>query len=98
MRETTALGAAIAAGFAVDVYKEYDELKNVNQENRMIFEPQIPAAEANKMYHRWNRAVQMCKGWTADDPAADQEEPGDAGFGGKSGTLIPLSPANVEGC
>ncbi|KKY16025.1 putative glycerol kinase [Phaeomoniella chlamydospora] len=85
MRETTALGAAIAAGFAVDVYKEYDELKNVNQENRMIFEPQIPAAEANKMYHRWNRAVQMCKGWTADDPAADQEEPGDAGFGDDQG-------------
>jgi glycerol kinase len=41
MRETTALGAAIAAGFAVDVWKEFDELKEINQKDRMIFEPNI---------------------------------------------------------
>ena len=29
MRETTALGAAIAAGFAVDVWKNFDELKEI---------------------------------------------------------------------
>ena len=37
MRETTALGAAIAAGFAVDVWKEFDELKEINQKDRMVF-------------------------------------------------------------
>ena len=30
MRETTALGAAIAAGFASGVWKTFDELKEVN--------------------------------------------------------------------
>ena len=30
MRETTALGAAIAAGFASGVWKSFDELKQVN--------------------------------------------------------------------
>ena len=29
MRETTSLGAAIAAGFAVDIWKEFDELKEI---------------------------------------------------------------------
>ena len=30
MRETTALGAAIAAGFAVGVWKSFDELKGIS--------------------------------------------------------------------
>ncbi|MDN6712755.1 MAG: glycerol kinase GlpK, partial [Lacticaseibacillus paracasei] len=40
MRETTALGAAIAAGFAVGVWKSFDELLEINKENKSIFEPQ----------------------------------------------------------
>ncbi|KAK5114432.1 hypothetical protein LTR85_010255 [Meristemomyces frigidus] len=63
MRETTALGAAIAAGFAVDIWKEFDELKAINQKDRSIFEPDISREESAKMFKKWERAVQMCKGW-----------------------------------
>lgn len=67
MRESTALGAAIAAGFAVDVWKEFEELKEINREDRTIFKPQISEEERGKMYKRWERAVEMSKGWVSDD-------------------------------
>ena len=63
MRETTSLGAAIAAGFAVDVWKEFDELKEINKADRREFLPQIPPEASAKMYRRWERAVAMSKGW-----------------------------------
>jgi glycerol kinase len=55
MRETTALGAAIAAGFAVGVWKEFDELKEINQKDRMIFEPNVSKEEGEKMFKKWGR-------------------------------------------
>ncbi|KAF2130263.1 glycerol kinase [Dothidotthia symphoricarpi CBS 119687] len=67
MRETTALGAAIAAGFAVGVWKEFDELKEINQKDRMIFEPNISKEESAKMFKKWGRAVEMCRGWLDAD-------------------------------
>lgn len=63
MRETTSLGAAIAAGFAVDVWKEFDELKQINQKGRTIFKPNISEEESAKMFKKWSRAVEMCRGW-----------------------------------
>lgn len=67
MRETTSLGAAIAAGFAVDIWKEFDELKEINQKDRMIFRPNISKEESAKMFKRWGRAVEMCRGWLDAD-------------------------------
>jgi glycerol kinase len=67
MRETTALGAAIAAGFAVNVWKEFDELKEINQKDRVIFEPNIEKGEGEKMFKKWGRAVEMCRGWLDAD-------------------------------
>ncbi|PGH10587.1 glycerol kinase [Helicocarpus griseus UAMH5409] len=63
MRETTALGAAIAAGLAVGVWQGFEELKNVNTEGRTVFTPTIPKEEAAKRFSRWEKAVQMCRGW-----------------------------------
>ncbi|KAF2765545.1 glycerol kinase [Teratosphaeria nubilosa] len=63
MRETTALGAAIAAGFAVDIWKEFDELRAINQKDRSIFTPDISPEDSAKMFKKWTRAVEMCKGW-----------------------------------
>ena len=67
MRETTSLGAAIAAGFAVDIWKEFDELKEINQKDRVIFQPNISREESAKMFKRWGRAVEMCRGWLDAD-------------------------------
>ncbi|KAJ6048520.1 hypothetical protein N7499_000598 [Penicillium canescens] len=39
MHETTALGAAIAAGFAIDIWKDFSELKDMNRANRASFTP-----------------------------------------------------------
>ncbi|PVI04170.1 glycerol kinase [Periconia macrospinosa] len=72
MRETTALGAAIAAGFAVDIWKEFDELKEINQKDRMIFEPNISKEEGDKMFKKWSRAVEMCRGWLSADETKDE--------------------------
>lgn len=67
MRETTSLGAAIAAGFAVDVWQKFSELKEINQKDRMIFEPSISKEESAKMFKKWSRAVEMCRGWISAD-------------------------------
>lgn len=67
MRETTSLGAAIAAGFAVDIWKEFHELKEINQKDRMIFEPNITKEESARMFKKWGRAVEMCRGWLDTD-------------------------------
>ena len=63
MRETTALGAAMAAGFAVGVWKSFEDLKDVNNEGRTIFRPQISEKEARKRFARWEKAVDMSRGW-----------------------------------
>ncbi|KAF2860082.1 glycerol kinase [Piedraia hortae CBS 480.64] len=63
MRETTALGAAIAAGFAVDIWKEFEELRAINQNDRTVFEPNVPPEVGEKMFKKWERAVHMSRGW-----------------------------------
>ncbi|KAF7563677.1 hypothetical protein G7046_g463 [Stylonectria norvegica] len=64
MRETTALGAAIAAGLAVGVWKDFRDLSEVNTQGRTIFKPQITDEDANKRFGRWEKAVEMSKGWS----------------------------------
>jgi glycerol kinase len=73
MRETTALGAAIAAGFAVEVWKSFDELREVNTAGQTTFEPKMGAKESGRMFKRWERAVTMCKGWLAEYEAEEEE-------------------------
>lgn len=67
MHETTALGAAIAAGFAVGIWKDFDELKDMNRANRTIFTPKQSPAESKKAYNRWSKAVEMARGWLNGD-------------------------------
>lgn len=63
MRETTALGAAIAAGLAVGVWNSFEDLAKVNMDGRTIFKPQISEQEASRRFARWEKAVQMSAGW-----------------------------------
>jgi hypothetical protein len=73
MRETTALGAAIAAGFAVDLWTEFDELKEINRDDRTIFNPQISEGRRVKMFKKWEQAVEMCRGWVLEDESKEEE-------------------------
>lgn len=66
MRETTALGAAIAAGLATGVWAELEDLKNVNQNGRRIFRPEMSEQQAEKMFKRWEHAVEMSRGWVLE--------------------------------
>lgn len=74
MRETTSLGSAIAAGFAVGVWKDFDELKNINQTGRTIFKSEISKKESAKMYKQWTKAVEMCKGWLETRKEEDEDD------------------------
>ncbi|OAA63452.1 glycerol kinase [Niveomyces insectorum RCEF 264] len=65
MRETTALGAAIAAGLAIGTWANLDDLATVNTDGRTIFKPQIESQEASERFARWEKAVQMCRGWAS---------------------------------
>jgi glycerol kinase len=71
MRETTALGAAIAAGFAVEVWKTFDELREINTAGETTFEPVLDEVASKKLFKKWERAVSMCKGWLAEEEAAE---------------------------
>lgn len=64
MHETTALGAAIAAAFAIDVWKDFSDLKYMNRANRATFNPQISRKASTRLYKRWSKAVDMSRGWT----------------------------------
>lgn len=72
MHQTTALGAAIAAGFAIDIWSSFDELKDMNRANRTVFMPTLSEAESARMYKKWTKAVEMCRGWLdADEVEVD---------------------------
>jgi glycerol kinase len=63
--ETTALGAAYAAGLAVGYWDTIDELRSNWQVDRE-FEPEMDAGEAEAMYRQWDDAVGRSLDW-ADD-------------------------------
>jgi glycerol kinase len=37
----------------------------------MIFEPNITKEESAKMFKKWGRAVEMCRGWLDADEAKE---------------------------
>lgn len=71
MRETTSLGSAIAAGFAVGAWKSFEELKQINRANRTLFKPDMPEKDSAKLYKIWGKAVEMCRGWTEEEETVE---------------------------
>jgi glycerol kinase len=62
VEETTALGAAYAAGLAVGYWKDLDDLrKNWGVDRR--FEPEISDDKRRELYEGWNKAVKRATGW-----------------------------------
>ncbi len=60
--ETTALGAAYLAGLATGVFKSFDQLSELWQEDRR-FEPKISDSESKSRMARWHDAVERAKNW-----------------------------------
>ncbi|KAI9376219.1 hypothetical protein BJX61DRAFT_552862 [Aspergillus egyptiacus] len=66
MRETTALGAAIAAGLAVGLWRNFAELRDINRAGGTVFRPQMGVEKSRELFTLWEKAVDMCKGWVGD--------------------------------
>jgi len=64
--ETTALGAAYAAGLAVGFWADLDELRANWQEDRR-WEPQMATEERDRLMRNWNKAVSKSLDWVDDD-------------------------------
>jgi len=62
VKETTALGAAYAAGLATGFYADLDELRaqwSVDQ----VWEPRMDTARRKKMFGFWQKAVTRSFDW-----------------------------------
>ncbi|KAK9453209.1 hypothetical protein V1511DRAFT_505934 [Dipodascopsis uninucleata] len=70
-RETTALGAAIAAGFAVADWPKFTDIHSDPDGTETIFKPLITEKKRQKIYNLWERAVSRCSGWVKDE---DEDE------------------------
>ncbi len=64
--ETTALGAAYAAGLAVGFWKSLDELSANWQEDKR-WEAQMGEHERERLYRNWKKAVSKTLDWVDDD-------------------------------
>ena len=60
--ETTALGAAYAAGLAVGFWKNFDELRE-NWAKDKEWDPKMPDAKRDKIYAGWKKAVTRTFDW-----------------------------------
>ena len=62
VHETTALGAAYAAGLATGLWSDLNELR-ANWSVDRVFEPQWSEARREEMYAGWKKAVERSRGW-----------------------------------
>jgi len=67
--ETTALGAAYAAGLAVGFWKDLDELRANWQEGKR-WEPAMEPSERGRLLRNWTKAVTKTLDWVDDDTEA----------------------------
>ena len=62
MTETTALGAAYAAGLSSGFWKNLDELKKHWSEDKR-WKPSMKLEVRNEKYYLWNKAVEKTLNW-----------------------------------
>ena len=76
VRETTALGAAYAAGLGCGFYKDLAELKGRSEVDR-VFQPERDEAARARHYREWKKAVSRSFDWV--EPAVEREGAGAEG-------------------
>jgi glycerol kinase len=64
--ETTALGAAYAAGLAVGFWKDLDDLRSHWREDKR-WEPSMDASERDRLLRNWKKAVTRTFDWVDED-------------------------------
>ncbi|KAJ3370751.1 hypothetical protein GGF31_003774 [Allomyces arbusculus] len=73
MRETTALGAAIAAGLATEAIT-VAQLEAVNADGADVFESKESQMSRDRRYRKWKKAVQRTLEWIDEDDAAAADD------------------------
>lgn len=63
VQETTALGAAYAAGLAVGFYSEVEQLRSKWKSDR-VWKPQMTQSDRDRLYRGWKKAVTRSFDWT----------------------------------
>jgi glycerol kinase len=63
--ETTGLGAAFAAGLAVGVWADVEEVSKMWKSDR-VWKPEMVAAERERCWKGWNKAVKRSLNWLDD--------------------------------
>jgi glycerol kinase len=79
MRETTALGAALAAGLAVGAL-DVSNITRVNSNGLDVFKSRITQDERERRCHQWKKAVSKTLNWIDDENISSS--------GGKGETLL----------
>ncbi|ODV92413.1 hypothetical protein CANCADRAFT_86616 [Tortispora caseinolytica NRRL Y-17796] len=64
MKESSAFGAALAAGIGAGVWNSIDELDHVSAYNVTRFESTSTKAERSSKLQLWDKAVRLATGWT----------------------------------
>jgi glycerol kinase len=82
VEETTALGAAYAAGLATGVWAGLDDLRALRRVDE-TFDPSLSASAADRRRERWAEAVERSRGWARDGDSAAGPATGDGGGGGR---------------
>nr|WCZ58776.1 glycerol kinase [Seculamonas ecuadoriensis] len=72
--ETTALGAAIAAGLGCGVYNSLDDVLNIGSDEVSVYKPVWTAAQRARHMKKWKAAVERSFNWFTDAPEEDDEE------------------------
>jgi glycerol kinase len=62
IQETTALGAAYAAGLATGFFRDLDHLR-ANWEQDLRWNPRMEPAERQRLYATWKKAVTRSFDW-----------------------------------
>ena len=70
--ETTALGAAYAAGLAVGYWKDENDIRNNWGEDKR-WSPQMPEDERERLYRNWKKAVTKTLDWVDEDTESIEE-------------------------
>jgi len=76
IHETTALGAACAAGLACGFYGEPEELRSPARRER-TWQPRMSERRREQLYRGWKKAVERSFGWAndAESPAPESTAP-----------------------
>ncbi|KAJ1654356.1 Glycerol kinase [Dispira simplex] len=61
--ETTALGAAFAAGLAVEMWYDLDHIIETHEDSPTVFKPSVDANNRDERFAKWNAAIRRSYDW-----------------------------------